>query len=163
MIEYLPLVLTGLGLSASILYYTITLRNANKTQQMQLKARQTQIFMQVYNQVTSPEFFNKWRQVLEAEWTNNEDYEQKYGFFTNPEFADKLYAMLSVFEGLGVLVKRELVDLSLVDDLVSIFCIRLWEKYEPIMLEQRKQRDWPNYMQHVEHLYNELKPLHQTT
>ena len=71
--------------------------------------------------------------------------------------------MLAVFEGLGVLVKRELVNLDIVDDLVAIFCIRLWEKYEQVILEQRKLRDWPNYMIHVEHLYNELKPLHQTS
>ena len=163
MIEYFPIVLTGLGLTASILYYTITLRNATKTQQMQLEARQTQIFMQVYNQVTSPEFFNKWRQVLQAEWTDYEEYEHKYGFFNNPDFGDNLYSMMAVFEGLGVLVKRELVNLEIVDDLVAGFCIRIWEKYEPIMLEQRKQRDWPAYMHHVEQLYYELKPLQLTT
>ena len=33
MIEYLPLVLTGIGIIVSILYYTSVLRNSNKTRQ----------------------------------------------------------------------------------------------------------------------------------
>ena len=37
MIEYLPLVLTGLGLTASIIYYASILRNQNKTRQRDWK------------------------------------------------------------------------------------------------------------------------------
>jgi hypothetical protein len=48
-IEYLPIVLTGIGIIVSILYYTSVLRNANKTQQQQLDTRQAQLFMQMYN------------------------------------------------------------------------------------------------------------------
>ena len=48
MIEYLPLVLTGIGITVSILYYTSVLRNANKTQQMQLETRQAAMFMKLY-------------------------------------------------------------------------------------------------------------------
>ena len=62
-IENLPIVLTGLGLTASVLYYTMVLRNANKTRELQLRAqeqaedtRQTQFFMNVYNRFQDPEF-----------------------------------------------------------------------------------------------------------
>jgi len=55
-IEYLPIVLTGIGIIVSILYYTSVLRNANKTQQMQLETRQAQMFMQIYSQVNSIDF-----------------------------------------------------------------------------------------------------------
>ena len=51
MIESLPLVLTGLGLTASIVYYENILNNANKTQQMQLETRQIQIFMRVIDRI----------------------------------------------------------------------------------------------------------------
>ena len=42
-IEYLPLVLTGIGIIASILYYTMVLRNANKTQQLHFRARANEL------------------------------------------------------------------------------------------------------------------------
>ena len=40
MIESIPLVVTGIGLTASIVYYASILRNANKTQQQALETRQ---------------------------------------------------------------------------------------------------------------------------
>jgi hypothetical protein len=39
-LDYLPLVLTGIGIIASILYYASILRNANKTRELQLKAQE---------------------------------------------------------------------------------------------------------------------------
>ena len=48
MFEYLPLVLTGLGLTASIVYYANVLANANKN-------RELQIFMDVFNSIKTRE------------------------------------------------------------------------------------------------------------
>ena len=49
-------VLPILALTVSILYNTINLRNANKTQQMQLETRQVQLFMNINAIRGSPEF-----------------------------------------------------------------------------------------------------------
>ena len=80
MIEYLPIVLTGIGLSASILYYTIILRNANKTQQMQLETRQVQLFMTISDTKLSPEFQKLiYRVTFIDEWNDLDDYFREYG------------------------------------------------------------------------------------
>jgi hypothetical protein len=55
-LEIIALVLTGLSITASILYYTMNLRNANKTQQLALENRQAQLYMQLMNKDTSQEF-----------------------------------------------------------------------------------------------------------
>ena len=72
-IENLPLVLTGFGLTASILYYTMTLRNANKTQQLALENRQAQLFMQLWSKATSNEGIEASRILSEANWTSYEE------------------------------------------------------------------------------------------
>ena len=46
-IEYLPIVLTGIGIIVSILYYAMVLRNQNTT-------RQAQLLMQI-NNISRPE------------------------------------------------------------------------------------------------------------
>ena len=80
MIEYLPLVLTGIGLTASILYYTIILRNANKTQKMQLETRQVQMFMTISGTRSSPEFQKLiYRVTFMDEWNDLDDYFRRYG------------------------------------------------------------------------------------
>jgi hypothetical protein len=41
--EFLAIILTGLGLTASIVYNAINLRNANKTQKQALETRKAQL------------------------------------------------------------------------------------------------------------------------
>ncbi|TFH14082.1 hypothetical protein E4H04_10865, partial [Candidatus Bathyarchaeota archaeon] len=101
-IEYLPIVLTGIGIIVSILYYTSVLRNQNKT-------RQTQLFLQFYNRLTDKQFFTEFKNTLDQEWTDFDDYLEKYGY--GPTLFD-IY-----LEGVGLLVKRNQIDISLVDDL----------------------------------------------
>ena len=62
-------------------------------------------------------------------------------------------------EGIGVLMKKGLIDPSIVDDLMSGVIIRYWEKYEPLILEYRKRYDWPQSDEYVEYLYNKIKPI----
>lgn len=66
--EFIAIILTGFGLTASILYYSSILRNANKTRELQLKAqelqlkaqehaietRQAQLFMQILTHYNGP-------------------------------------------------------------------------------------------------------------
>ena len=60
-----------------------------------------------------------------------DDYEAKYGFQANPD-AYLLHGRVETYlEGIGVLVKRGLIDPSFVDDLMSSGIVSFWEKFEP--------------------------------
>ena len=68
MIEYLPIVLTGLGLTASIVYYASILRNNTKTQQ-------NAILYQRFN--TNLEYQQALMEVIwEQDWTTLEEHGQ---------------------------------------------------------------------------------------
>ena len=56
-LEFLAIVLTGLGLTVSIVYYATILRNANKAQQHATETREIQIFMQLMQQITNYESY----------------------------------------------------------------------------------------------------------
>ena len=77
MIEYLPLVLTGLGIIVSILYYTSVLRNQNETQQMQLETRNAQFFIQFAKEINTPEKASNWAKLARYEWKDLKDFEEK--------------------------------------------------------------------------------------
>jgi hypothetical protein len=140
-IEYLPIVLTGIGIIVSILYYTSVLRNQNKT-------RQTQLFLQFYNRLTDKQFFTEFKNTLDQEWTDFDDYLEKYGY--GPTLFD-IY-----LEGVGLLVKRNQIDISLVDDLMSSLVITYWRSHGAVMLEMRKRRKMPQIAEWTEYLYNEI-------
>ena len=62
-VEFLAIVLTGLGLTVSILYYTSVLQNAIKTRELQIEGIE----------------------LLKMTWTDYDDFENKYGSDNNPE------------------------------------------------------------------------------
>ena len=63
-------------------------------------------------------------------------------------------------EGVGVLLHRKLVDISLVDDLFSGPIKMAWEM-KPITDDTRKQLSQPQYAEWAEYLYNEMPKREQ--
>jgi hypothetical protein len=159
MIEYLPLVLTGIGIIVSFLYYASVLRNANKTQEMQLETRQAQLFMQIYNRLTYTDFTEKWNEVLNYEWTDHDDFINKYGQKNNPKQFATIQSVELFFEGIGVLVSRGLIDVTLVDDVMSNFILLFWRKYGAIVEKHREKFNVPQYSEWIEYLYNEVRKI----
>ena len=166
MIETIALVLTGLSITASIVYYTSILRNANMTRELQLKAqeqatltRQTQIFMNLYDKFMSKETSRSYMELRSWQWNDFNDYQMKYGWENNPEAFVLRSSMGTYFEGIGVLVKNDQIPVNLVDDLLSNGIMFYWEKFEPIILEYRTRMNYPNMGEWAEYLYNQVKPI----
>jgi len=149
-IEVIALILTGLGLIVTILYYTVVLRNATKT-------RQTQLLMDLYQTYRSPEFIQDWDQVIwRLEFENWEDAMIKLHPLNNPEERRAWFSVGMFFNGVGVLVKRNLIDISLVDDLLGGMIILTWEKMGPIETESRVRLSNPRAFEDFEYLYNKI-------
>lgn len=159
-LEIFALVLTGLSITASIIYYASILRNANKTQQMQLETRQAQLFMYIYDRWSSSDYNRHFFALREWEWTDYEDFMDRYGGDKNPDIYFHFGSIGTFFEGIGVLVKRKLVDPTLVDDLISNSVIFFWEKFGESIIKERRVRDnFPQLYEWVEYLYNIVKPI----
>ena len=160
MIESIPYVLTGIGIIVSILYYTNVLGNANKTQQMQLETRQAQLFMQIYDKWTDPEFNEMVNEVIHKEWKDYDEwYDNTNNWAHNSENTGKNRAVGQYFEGIGVLVKRGLVDVQLVDDMMSGFVLAYWNIQGPYYKEFRKRFNAPAVLEWAEYLYEEVRKV----
>jgi hypothetical protein len=158
MIESIPYVLTGIGIIISILYYTSVLQNANKTRELQLKAqqhaedtRQTQLFMNVYNRFQDPDFTKMWINLMQREWNNIDDYGAKY---TGLDI--ELLSVQTYFEGIGVLLMKEMIDPGFVYELMPTMVNSLWAKYEPIVLWARENMNYPQYWRPIEYLKDKM-------
>ena len=156
-IEYLPLVLTGIGIFVAIIYYTLTLRNANKTQQMALETRQTQLFLQLYGSATS-ENMQLVGEIGRWEWDDYDDFQEKYG---SPEHFSKYNYQLQRFNGIGLLAMRDQIDLDLVCQFVGPVIISLWEKFRDVVMVRRGNEDVSDkrleQLSGLEFLYEEMK------
>jgi hypothetical protein len=65
------------------------------------------------------------------------------------------------FEGLGVLVKKGLIDIDLVEDLFSKRIEWFWETFTPFMQLSRNRQNDVTLYDSIEYLYNEIKKRQQ--
>jgi len=79
---------------------------------------------------------------------------KKYG---DLESKQKVSAISGWFEGLGVLVKSDLVPIGFVALFLPRVISNFWEKFGPYILEVRVRTDNPRVHSEMEYLYNTLK------
>ena len=139
--------LQTVGILVGVFYYIMTLRNTRKNQQMQLETRQAQLFMPIYETTRNPEFRKQMQEIWQQSWTDHNDFLDKYGPDTNPEAFAIRTAVCSYFEGIGVLVKRDLVDISMVNDLVATSIITTWEKLGLFFSTDKRKNPEPDSLQ----------------
>ena len=119
-----------------------------------VRQRQTDLIMKLYSDFDNIEFQKVCREVLNREAKDVHDYENKYGLV---EFT----VVGMFFEGIGILLKRKLIDIALVDDMFTTPIKWTWEKIKDITLEARKVRNQPEILEWFEYLYNEMKKREQ--
>ena len=146
-IQTVSIAIASAGVFAASIYYILQIRHQNRM-------RQTDLVMKLYSQFSSLEFQKVWYEVLKREAKDYYDYEKKYGL---AEFT----AIDIFFEGIGILLRRKLIDIELVDDMFTTPVKWTWEKMKDITLELRKVRKAPEIGEWLEYLYNEMKKREQ--
>jgi len=123
------------------------------------RQRQTDLVMRLYSTFGSREFLEARKTVMDLKFEDYSDYVKKYGQFGRFEAVSEVCMF---FEGIGVLLNRRLIDISLIDDLFSPISIKMiWEKMRPVVEGWRKQFDDPDTLEWFESLYNELQKKEQ--
>jgi hypothetical protein len=150
MIEYLPLVLTGIGIIVSILYYSSVLRNANKT-------RQAQLFSQYYLRCTTLEYQLAESNLLEVKIDTPEEFIELHGPSSDSKIWKDFLQVFGLMEGLGVLVRENLISTRMVAHSSYGDIKYVWEKYEPVIKAFREYYGWSRYGIEYEYLYNVME------
>jgi len=143
-------VVTIVGVIAGLTYYIMSVRNQNRT-------RQAQLFMQVYSKWTDNEFNENYNSIMNREWQDFDEWRQKYGRVNNPKENAIDKTVGQYFEGIGILVKKGLIDIELVDDMMSGLILGWWEKNKSRIIEVREYWNAPNILEWAEYLANEVK------
>ncbi|MFH1180281.1 MAG: hypothetical protein V1710_07970 [Candidatus Bathyarchaeota archaeon] len=127
---------------------------ALKAQQQTLETRQAQLFVQLYSQYYNKDFVTAINKVSRMKYQSYEEFWEKYG---NLEDAQSWDLLSHYFEGAGILVRKGLIEPSLVSDLVSEEFIDYWEIMSPFIKEYRIRSNKPNAGENQEYLYELLK------
>ena len=142
-------VVAAAGVLVGVVYYVLDMRH-------QRQIRQTDLIMGLYRDYGSIEFQEALWKVNAREYKDFDDYEKQYGWA-------EVVAICTFFEGIGLLLKRKLVDIQLVDDLFTTPVKVSWGKMKPIVYDSRKHWNSPAAYEWFEYLYNEMKKREQRT
>jgi hypothetical protein len=158
--QSISMVSAAIGILIGVFNWIRKSSTAERQRQTEIETRQAQLFMPLYDHLREIDFAKIVNEILfRWDWLDYEEFQSKYGQDSNMDNYSKSFSIGQYFEGIGVMVKRELINPYLVDDLISGFIIRYWEKMEPVIKIQRERMKWPQYMEHVEYLYNIIKPI----
>ena len=147
---------TIFGVLAGLTYYVMTVRNANK-------ARKIQLLMQLREAQSDTEYLKGVMEVSKAEWEDYDDFLKKYDSSVNPDHWVKRTTMWNYMDGIGYLVKQNLIDLESVYHLMQgIYVITSWLKWGPIIVKHREHYDIPDYMIWFEYLADEMSKMRES-
>jgi hypothetical protein len=162
-LQTVSILLAGMGMVIALVYYTLTIRNQNRT-------RQAQLMMNLYEAYRSPEFRESWGRMMDQEFTDFDDFWGKYGSEVDRESWNNWQSLAAYFHGIGVLLKEGLIEIRLLDQLLINLVLISWLKMEPIVYGFRDRtksslalfegrggsKRHPHYSG-FEYLYNELR------
>jgi hypothetical protein len=153
------------GILVGIIYYITIMRNAQKTRELSLKAQEEaerarqrdMIFQKV--QSLSLEYTRTFADVMSyTGWKDVEEFNEKYGWRSNPEAWSKLLLIERIYNSVGILLKENMVNADIVFELYPPNAIlRMWEQFLPLWKEARSRFNNPEHLKSFEFLYNETK------
>ena len=144
------------GVIAGLTYYIMTVRNANK-------ARKIQLLMQLRQAQQDTEYLKGTLEVWEADFDDYDDFLRKYDSSINPDHYVKRTKMWNFMDGIGYLVKQNLIDMESVYHLMQgTYTITSWQTWGPIIEKTREMSDNPDYMIWFEYLAKEMSKMRES-
>ena len=144
------------GVLVAAIYYVLNIQNNKRNQDLMLKAqqqtletRQAQMFMSIYQTDLSNDFMEALHKVMEMEFKDSDDWKR----IRRDRETYKAWSMVANYlEGLGVLVRENLVSVRLVSLLSSGLIQWYWDLFGPGILRCREELNFPRYMIEAEYL-----------
>jgi hypothetical protein len=138
-------VIAAASVVAASIYYSFLIRN-------QTRVRRADLVMRLYATWDSLEFQEAFHTVY---WADFHDYDSAIAVLEGRRHVGTY--LFTFFDEVGVLLRRDLIDFDLVDDLLGNSARQMWEKIQPVIEEARVRSDDPRLYESFEYLYDEMK------
>jgi hypothetical protein len=153
LLQTVSIAIASVGVFVAAIYYVLLIRH-------QSRMRQTDLVVRLYSAFSGKELQEAYFETgYGMEFADYDDFMKKYRMPSKPIVP--LWQVCKFFDGVGVLLRRKLVDIGLVDELFHTEATVIWEKVKPLVEGRRKELNQPTAYQCFEYLYNELKKREQ--
>jgi hypothetical protein len=145
------------GVLVAAVYYVMTIRTTQRNLKENLETRQTQLYMQIYQQMSDEKFGKIYIDFMNTTWKDYDDFEKKYGSDEHPENYAKRWNLWYTCDGVGYILRRGRIDVETVTNLGGGVFVFIWEKSKDVIIEQRKRYGLPALLDNFEYLAGEVK------
>ena len=168
--QTIGVLVTAASVTVAAIYYMFTLRTNQRNYKATLETRQAQLFMQLFDRFSGSEFalnYGKVRYEICPKFNNNpEEFSQYVTQNINEKFNPEVYLPIQqlamFFEGVAILVQKNLIDLDMVKRLFSDRIVWYWGMIKPRIVFAREYQE-PQLYSNFEWLYNEMVRLRGQT
>jgi hypothetical protein len=151
-VQTIGVLVTATSVTVAAIYYIMTLRVQQANMKSTLETRQAQLLMAVYDKLAEPQTIEMWTKIVNTDYTGFPEFKKK--FIENPEMLNALYIMTMRFEGFGLLVRDELLDIRHVALMFGGVTTKFFEKVKPVLGDLRGEMEYSRFMDQTEYLYN---------
>jgi hypothetical protein len=145
--------LTLISVPVGVAYHILTLRNQSRT-------RQAQLFMQLFDKYREKSTWREGYELFQMEWKDLDEFFQKYDSSVNMDNFEKRYSMWTFYDGLGMLLKKGLVDKEMIYYLMGGYSVYwYWEKFKDVIRESRVRLNSPDHLVMFEYLADEMRKM----
>ena len=138
------------GVIAGFSYYVLTVRANQKNQALTLKSqeqtldtRQTSLMMQLFHELGSPEYWERYTKFRYGKtFETIEEFLEEYGPETNPQAYSEISSYWYVYVIVGSLVYDGKLDLRIVALNLGDLPVRAWERWGHICVQLRESYGW---------------------
>jgi hypothetical protein len=157
-IQTISIAIASASVVAGVVYYALQLRHQTKIRETDLAIRINPLF-----NLNAIEFQRAALKVASLERMDYDDFVKRYGSLsTDTPESLAVHTMLNFSEGIGYLLKRNLVSIDLVWTYYGEGFIKGWEKIGPLMEGLTKQTVGVSFTSEPrEYLYKEMKKRKQ--
>jgi hypothetical protein len=166
-IQTISIIIAAIGVFIAAINSVYSSRESRQQRQTEIDTRQAELFMNVYNRWNTKEMqaaYGLARFDIVPKVKDYEDWRQNYSVRGGPQNLEtwlNLQLLVTYFEGLGMLVKKGLIDIDMVDDLFAGRIKWYWESGEILWQGAREGLRDPQLYDSVEYLYHAIQERDQ--
>ena len=127
-----------IGVCIAAIYYVMTLRVQQRNAKTTTETRQIQLLMQISQLAMSYEGEKRYVEYMNMQWSDYDDFENKYGSDNNPDNFALRQSFNVYFNTLGNLLKHKLVEPDLIYDQCGPDIMWSWGKYRGVYEKMRE-------------------------
>ena len=131
LLQTLSYIAGAISVVLGVIYYAVNLRESRRNGRITLVNNLMQ-------KMETPDYHRMYITLMNYEWKDYDDFEKKYGSDNNLDSCAYRLSSWRYFNGLGYMLKNNMVDAEVLYNHGGDGCIWMWDKFESVIRNMRK-------------------------